>query len=56
MHRPLARYGAALNLVLFAACSNEVVSPAAPENVGQFLFVSGPASFVWKGVIWNVSP
>ena len=55
MHRSIARYGFAISLGLLAACSNEVVSPAAPEGIGGPRLVTGPASFTWKGVLWNVS-
>ena len=55
MHRSIAGYGFAISLGLLAACSNEVVSPAAPEGIGGPRLVTGPASFTWKGVLWNVS-
>ena len=57
MHRSIARYGFAIgiSLGLLAACSNEVVSPAAPEGIGGPRLATGPASFTWKGVLWNVS-
>ena len=55
MHRQFARFGAAIGLLLLAACTNEVVSPAAPESVGSPRLFTGPASFSWRGVLWNVS-
>lgn|GEM_PF-2968918 len=55
MHRQFARIGAVFGLLSFAACTNEVASSTAPENVGRPRLASGPASFTWKGVLWNVS-
>lgn len=55
MHRQFARLGAVFGLLSFAACTNEVASPAAPEYVGQPRLATGPASFSWKGVLWSVS-